>query len=85
VQVEERGSEALDIIAFLSSQRKAIRVEILADLLDVSKQAIYEHIKRGTLPAVKVGSTVRINPKDAVLWCESRMTVQPKSPTRRAA
>lgn len=82
---EQPESDTLDLIAFLSSQKKAMRVEALADVLDVSKQAIYEHVKRGTLPAMKLGSTIRLNPKDVARWLESRMTVQPKPALRRAA
>jgi excisionase family DNA binding protein len=76
--------DTFDLITFLSSHRKAMNVEDVADLLDISKQAIYEYVKRGSLPALKLGSTIRLNPRDVARWLESRMTVQPKPALRRA-
>ncbi len=77
--------ETFDLIAYLSSQRKAIKVEDVAEMLGVSKQAVYEYVKRGSLPALKLGSTIRLNPRDVSRWLEARMTVQPKPALRRAA
>jgi excisionase family DNA binding protein len=75
--------ETFDLVAFLTGQRKAMKVEDVAELLDVSKQAVYEYVKKGSLPALKLGSTIRLNPRDVARWLESRMTVQPKPALRR--
>ncbi len=68
-------TETFDLIAELSSRRKALTVLELANLLAISKQSAYEHIKRGSLPALQLGNTIRLNPRDVARWLESRMTV----------
>jgi excisionase family DNA binding protein len=76
-------SESFDVIEDLFSRRKALTVMDVVNVLGVSKQTVYDQIKRGKLPALKFGTTVRLNPRDVAEWCDSRRTVQ--VPLRRAA
>jgi excisionase family DNA binding protein len=46
----------------------------VAELLSISKQSVYEYIKRGSLPALQLGNTIRLNPRDVARWLESRKT-----------
>jgi excisionase family DNA binding protein len=55
----------------------------LATTLGLSKQMVYEQIKSGKLPALQLGTTVRLNPRDVVDWLQERQTVQAR--LRRAA
>jgi excisionase family DNA binding protein len=76
-------TEPFDVIAELSSRRKALTVMEFANLLAISKQSAYEQIKRGSLPALQLGNTIRLNPKDVARWLQARQTVE--VPLRRAA
>jgi excisionase family DNA binding protein len=68
-------TDTFDVFADLLSRRKALTVTEVSDLLSVSKQAVYEHVKRGSLPALQLGSTIRLNPRDVARWLASRRTV----------
>ena len=72
-----------DVIEELSARRKALTVMDVANVLGLSKQSVYDQIKRGKLPALQFGTTVRLNPRDVAEWCNSRHTVE--VPLRRAA
>jgi excisionase family DNA binding protein len=69
-------TEPFDVIAELSSRRKALSVMEVATLLGVSKQAVYDQIKRGNLPALQLGTAIRLNPRDVADWLRERQTVQ---------
>jgi|HubBroStandDraft_6_1064221.scaffolds.fasta_scaffold358025_2 excisionase family DNA binding protein len=73
-----------DLISELSSRRKALTVMEVAAILDLSKQTLYDQIKRGKLKAFQCGTSVRLNPSDVVDWCRTMYTVQPRS-VRRVA
>ena len=71
-------SQAFDVIAELSSRRKALTVMDVANMLGVSKQTVYDHVKRGNLPALQMGTTVRLNPRDVADWLQQRQTARSK-------
>jgi len=56
----------------LRARRKATGVEDLANLLDVSKQYLYDQAKRGTIPAAKLPGMVRFDPVLVADWWEAR-------------
>jgi len=76
-------SVPFDVIAELSSHKKALKVVYVATTLGVSKQMIYEEINKGNLPALRFGTTVRLNPLDVAEWANARRTVE--GPLRKAA
>jgi excisionase family DNA binding protein len=59
-------------------------VDGLAELMECSDKLIYKQIKSGKLPAIRLGSMLRIDPKDAGQWIRSRTTAAPVK-MRRAA
>jgi excisionase family DNA binding protein len=49
----------------IASRRKALSVRELAELLGVAQTTIYDHARDGRLPAIRIGSAIRIDPKVA--------------------
>ena len=60
------------ITAMLRARKNAMSAEDLAELLDVSRQYIYDHAKRGNLPCRKLPGTIRFDPAEIADWWESR-------------
>jgi excisionase family DNA binding protein len=56
------------MLAGRAAADKEMLVTEVADLFDVSPQTVYAAIRRGRLPAHKVGGTVKIRRSDAALW-----------------
>jgi excisionase family DNA binding protein len=61
---------ACDVV---ESGQAAWTVEGLAMLLKTSTNFIYQQIRRGLLPAYRVGSMLRLDPKATANWLRSRM------------
>jgi excisionase family DNA binding protein len=53
----------------------ALTVAKLAQILQVSTRQIYELVQDGRLPAIKVGTLIRLDPGTTATWIRSRMTV----------
>lgn len=68
------ADDTLDIFAVLRSRRTAWTVPEFATLLDVSKRSVYKAVTVGLLPAIRIGTSLRINPVDALHWIESGST-----------
>ena len=75
--------ETYDVFTELSAYRKPMTVIEVANLLGISKQSVYGYIKNGSLPALQLGTIIRINPRDVARWIESHQTAI--QPLRRAA
>lgn len=65
---------ALDIFAVLRSRRKPWRVPELANSLNFGKRSIYNAVATGQLPAIHIGTSLRINPADALAWVKAGTT-----------
>ena len=63
---------ATTITQTLRGRRKAISVEDLAELLDCSKQWLYDQVKRNTIPAAKLPGMIRFDPALIAAWWEQR-------------
>jgi excisionase family DNA binding protein len=61
----------LDVHAVLRQRRTAWRVPELARLLSLGPRTVYDAIDSGQLPAIKIGTALRISPADAVKWVEA--------------
>jgi excisionase family DNA binding protein len=48
----------------------------LADMLGVSKNGLYEQVKAGTLPGLRIGTTVRLNPRTIAKWLSDKTTAK---------
>jgi excisionase family DNA binding protein len=58
----------------IESQKNAITVQWLATKLSVSPKTLYKMVKRGRIPAIRIGTSVRFNPKAVAEWLRRRMT-----------
>jgi excisionase family DNA binding protein len=63
------------IIATVEARREAWTVPQLATLLSMSKSEIYEQVQEGKLPAMRIGTNIRLCPKTTAQWLRLRMTV----------
>ncbi len=70
--VKVNSPAATTITQTLRGRRKAISVEDLAELLDCSKQWLYDNVKRGTIPAAKLPGMIRFDPVLVAAWWEER-------------
>jgi excisionase family DNA binding protein len=64
-----------DLVSVVESRQAAWTVEEFARLLKTSTKYIYKQVRYGMLPAYKVGSMLRLDPKTTASWLRSRMTV----------
>jgi excisionase family DNA binding protein len=62
----------VDIHLVIRQRRKAWRVPELAELLDLGRRTLYDEIERGELAAIRIGTSVRLNPAEVVAWLEAR-------------
>lgn len=53
----------MTLIEQLERRRKALTVNELADILQMSKSAVYEQAAAGRIPSFKVGSSLRFDPQ----------------------
>jgi excisionase family DNA binding protein len=67
--------EIYDLFKELSTFRKPMTVSDVANLAGISKQSVYEFIKNGSLRALQLGATIRLNPHDVAAWLEARANV----------
>ena len=65
-----------DVFEALSSRKGCMTVPELADMLGVSKNGLYEQVKAGTLPGLRIGTTVRLNPRTIATWLHERTTAK---------
>ena len=64
----------LDVHAVLRGRRTAWRVPELARLLSLGRRTLYDLVESGQLPAIRIGTAVRISPADAAAWLAARTT-----------
>lgn len=62
------------LIEQVRQSKTALTVPKLATMLSMSKRAIYDHVDRGSLPAIRIGTAVRLDPKTTAEWLEARCT-----------
>jgi excisionase family DNA binding protein len=60
------------IIEQIRDCRHALKVTQLAKMLGMSRQAIYDHIEGGTLPVLRIGTSIRLDPKLIAEWLEAQ-------------
>ena len=64
----------LDILEVLRARKKAWKIPELTELLNLGKRTLYDEVEAGRLPALRIGTAIRINPSDAVIWVDARIT-----------
>lgn len=60
--------------------RRLLRIEEVAEVLDVSRARAYELARTGILPVVRVGRQVRIDPDRFREWIDSGGGLAPADP-----
>jgi len=64
----------LDILEELRARKKAWKIPELTEMLNAGRRTLYDEVESGRLPALRIGTAIRINPSDALEWVEARMT-----------
>lgn len=64
----------MDIPETIETHNGAWTVNALAQLLGVSTKLLYKLIRQGRLPAFRIGTLVRLNPKTTGEWFRSQQT-----------
>jgi excisionase family DNA binding protein len=60
---ERKRENKMTLIERLEATEELLVVNDLAKLLKLSAGAIYRHVRKGNLPAVIIGETIRFDPK----------------------
>ena len=50
---------------------KLLRIDDVAELLDVSRARAYELVREGLLPVVRLGRQVRVDPNKLEAWLDA--------------
>lgn len=61
----------MGIIEQIEQWQGAMTVEDLAAILNCSKKALYKRIRKGRLPAIRIGSLIRLCPEAVAAWLRS--------------
>lgn len=64
-------AQPLSIRETLQTRRKAWKVKELADVLNMTQSGLYSAVSRGSIPAAKIGTATRFDPKEIADWYES--------------
>jgi putative molybdopterin biosynthesis protein len=62
---------------YIMNENKSLTTQEVADILGVSKNTIYEFIKRGELPSYRIGRKVRIDSNDVEYYKNKSRTIKP--------
>ncbi len=65
-------SDNLQLISILRQRTTALTVADVAQLLAVSEQTIYRQVRRGLIPALRLGDVVRIDPQQLADWLSAQ-------------
>lgn len=68
------NAAGFSIFETIAARKKALTVAELASLLNLGKRTVYDMIDSGRLPAIKIGSTVRLDPRTTAQWLRARLT-----------
>ena len=54
---------------------RMLKAAEVAELLNISRAHVYNLMKRGELPFVKVGESLRVRPKDLARYIDENMSI----------
>jgi excisionase family DNA binding protein len=66
----------MTLLEHIEALKSALTVDQLAGLLGVSKKTVYKAIKTNSLPAIKVGSSIRLDPEATAKWLRDQAMVK---------
>ena len=56
------------VLEELAKCKTMLSVARVAELLDESDDSVYRRVKRGTIPHVRFGMTIKIDPQELAAW-----------------
>jgi excisionase family DNA binding protein len=62
----------MSILERLASFDHAITVAELAELISLGRTAIYDMVRRGAIPCIRIGYSVRFDPDEIAKWLRAR-------------
>lgn len=62
----------MDLIAELETRKSYLKVSEFAKMLSFSVSQIYALIEQGRLPALRIGPTIRLCPRETAKWMRGR-------------
>lgn len=75
ISIKASASPENALIRMVKSYGSAITVAQLAKVLQCSKRHIYSLVEQNRLPALRVGTMIRLDPGSVASWIEVRMTI----------
>lgn len=63
----------MNIADIIEAYSRALTVEELAELIEVSVKTVRRHTRSGSLPAYHIGSLIRLDPAQTAKWLRARM------------
>jgi excisionase family DNA binding protein len=67
-----RSEGTMTLIDKLKTIDRALTVPELAKLLHLGKTAIYDMVRRGAIPCIRFGYSVRFDPQEIAEWLQKR-------------
>ena len=64
----------MGIIELIESKTNAMTIEDLATIVSQSPKTLYKAVNRGTLPAYRLGGSIRLDPHDVSEWLRLHRT-----------
>lgn len=58
----------------IESEQNAMTIDELATILTQSPKTLYKAVKRGSLPAFRIGGSIRLDRHDVAEWLRKRRT-----------
>ena len=62
----------MNLIESIAARKTAFKIEELADILNCSRDKLYDMVKGGRIPFFRLGSMIRFDPKLISNWLEER-------------
>ena len=75
------GDEALDLPELVERYTRALTIPELASIASCSDKELYKLASAQLLPHYKIGSLIRLSPKETAEWLRSRR-VGPRTPRK---
>lgn len=75
----------MSILEQIEQRSSALRVNELAELLQVTPQHIYRLAAAGLIPCFRIEGAIRLDPKEVATWLRNRQPKMVRSGRLRAA
>jgi excisionase family DNA binding protein len=75
IESQDARSVPHSIMSRIGARKTALTATELAAFLSVSPEQIYKLTKKGTLPSIRIGTSIRYDPRKTAEWLKSRYLV----------